>query len=74
MTDSVEGSNVIPIPAKRVEGSKRNTTWTWVFNRETRKWDWKVTVTMLPQEFTGSATTEAAAKLEVEEIVRQLGR
>ena len=43
MTDSVEGSNVIPIPAKRVEGSKRNTTWTWVFNRETRKWDWKVT-------------------------------
>lgn len=65
------------IPPKTINGTRRNVKWTITYERATpnrpkARWYWHVEVSLTPQVFNGYAETEAAARKEVDALVKSM--
>ena len=69
LVGSVVQLNVAP---KHRAGRRRNLKWSVVYNRNTRRYQWRGEYTANVQVFTGECATDAAADEEVQKYLKIL--
>lgn len=65
-----DASNVYMLPAKRIEGSRRNATWLMWYDRESKQWQWRLTIILAPAEYGGEVASEVEARAAVDRVLR----
>lgn len=71
---TVSNSNVIQIPPKSKNGTRKNAKWYMTYRRAERDFIWSVEVTLKVQTFTGVAATEAEAMERINDVLQRLAK